>query len=137
MVGAAHAGWKGALAGILEATITAMEDQGARRSRILAAVGPMIGPNAYEVGDEFEATFVARDLGHARFFHRPRSAARWHFNLPAFVVSRLQAAAIGAIEDLARCTYQGESDFYSYRRMGHRGAADYGRQISAIVVSAR
>ena len=134
VVAAAHAGWKGALGGILESTVVAMETLGARRDRILTAIGPTIGPAAYEVGDEFAAAFLNRVAGSAKYFHRAHPEARWHFDLPAFIASRLQAANVGSIEDIGRCTYSGESDFYSYRRMGHRGEADYGRQISAIVL---
>jgi polyphenol oxidase len=135
VVGAAHAGWKGALGGILESTLVAMETQGARRADIFAAVGPTIGPAHYEVGDEFEARFLAVDRSYATFFHRSAENARPYFDLPAFIVARLKAANTGFVEDLGRCTYAGESEFYSYRRMGHRREADYGRQISAIVLA--
>ena len=134
VIGAAHAGWKGALAGILESTITAMEALGARRSRLRAAIGPTIGRAAYEVGDDFRQTFLTRDLDFARFFHLPGTGARPHFDLPAFTAARLTAAAVGFVEDLGRCTYEGESDFFSFRRVTHRHEADYGRQISAIVL---
>jgi len=133
VVAAAHAGWKGALAGILESTVSAMEAQGARRDRIHAAIGPTIGPQAYEVGAEFEAAFVIRDAGYARFFRRPAAASRY-FDLPGFVAHRLAMANIAHAEDLGLDTYAGESDFFSYRRMGHQGGVDYGRQISAILL---
>ncbi len=134
VVAAAHAGWKGALAGVLEATISAMEAKGAQRTRIHAAIGPTIGPEAYEVGDEFEATFIARDPGYAAFFRRPRAGSRPYFDLPGFVASRLKAANLASFEDLALDTYANESEFHSYRRMGHQGGTDYGRQISAILL---
>ena len=134
VIGAAHGGWKGALAGILESTLTAMEALGARRDRICAAIGPTIGPASYEVGDEFEATFTAKDRHYARFFRRPAPGARPTFDLPGFVAARLAAADIHAIENLQLDTYANESDFFSYRRMGHQGGRDYGRQISAIVL---
>ena len=134
VIGAAHAGWKGALAGILESTISAMQALGAEPSRIHAAIGPTIGRDHYEVGDEFRQTFLAHSVDYARFFHLPAAGAKPHFDLPGFAAARLRAAGIGHLEDLARCTYAGESDFYSYRRATHKGQADYGRQISAIVL---
>ncbi len=134
VVGAAHAGWKGALAGILESTVAAMEALGARRDCISAAIGPTIGPAAYQVGDEFEAAFIHRDAGYARFFRRPDPGGRPYFDLPGFVAARLADAKILAVEDLRLDTYAHESDFFSYRRMGHQGGTDYGRQISAIVL---
>jgi len=132
---AAHAGWKGALGGIVARTVEVMIDLGARPERIHAAVGPCISQAAYEVGPEFEAAFLAIDPGHARYFARPEPAARPRFDLPGFVVSRLEAAGVGRIEDLAACTYANEADFFSYRRSTHRSEPDYGRQISAIVLA--
>ena len=133
VVAAAHAGWRGAIAGVLESAIDAMVAAGARRDNIRAAAGPMIGPGHYEVGEDFEAQVLAANPAFARFFHR-KPGARPHFDLPALVVHRLQAAGIASAENLALCTYERELDFHSYRRMGHRGEADYGRQISAIVL---
>jgi len=134
VIGAAHAGWKGALAGILESTITAMEGLGAHRNRIQVAIGPAIGPNHYEVGEEFVQTFLTRDLDNARFFRRPDGAGRALFDLPGFIAARLSTAGASLCEDLGRCTYAGESEFFSFRRATHLGEADYGRQISAIVL---
>ena len=134
VIGAAHAGWKGALAGILESTITAMEGLGARRARIQAVIGPAIGPKHYEVGDEFERRFLDASLDNARFFRRPPGAARPFFDLPGFAATRLIAAGAGVVADIARCTYEGESEFFSFRRATHLNQADYGRQISAIVL---
>ena len=134
VIAAAHAGWKGALAGIVESTVTAMEAVGARRDRIRAAIGPTIGAAAYEVGDEFLAAFLARDKANAIFFARRGPDNRHYFDLPGFIASRLVAADIAAIEDLRCCTYTQEGDFHSFRRMTHRREADYGRQISAIVL---
>ena len=134
VVGAAHAGWKGALAGILESTLTAMEALGAKRNCISAAIGPTIGPASYEVGDEFEATFIEKDPDYAHFFRRHSPGARPYFDLPGFVAARLALANIASIETLNLDTYRNESDFFSYRRMGHQGGTDYGRQISAIVL---
>ena len=134
VIGAAHAGWRGALGGILESTLTAMEALGAARARITAAIGPCIGRDAYEVGEEFERTFLIADPANARFFHRPSPRAKPHFDLPGFAAHRLRAANTGQIDDLGRCTCLCESDFFSYRRNTHQGIADYGRQISAIVL---
>ncbi len=135
VVGAAHAGWRGAVAGILESTIAEMERQGARRERIIAAVGPTIGQDAYEVGPEFEAEVVALDRAYARYFRAPEPSAKAHFDLPGFVSERLRAAGIGSIELAAPCTRANESKFFSYRRSQALKEADYGRQISAIVVA--
>jgi hypothetical protein len=135
IVAAAHAGWRGALAGVIEATIAAMEGLGAVRCNIHAAVGPCIGPGAYEVGPEFRDTFLIADTGYGRFFSEPSGKARPHFDLPGFVAHRLKKAGVGAVEVATACTYENESEFFSYRRSTHRKEPDYGRQISAIVVS--
>lgn len=135
VAGAAHAGWKGALGGVLEATVEAMESLGATRQHIRAAIGPTISQQAYEVGPEFEAQFLAQDPSFSRFFKRTKKDSRPHFDLPALVHHRLQSAKLAIIERCAPCTYANESLFYSYRRATHRKEADYGRQISAIVVT--
>jgi YfiH family protein len=135
IVAAAHAGWRGAAAGILEATIAAMEELGAARRQIRAVVGPCINQESYEVGPEFETDLLARDPGNARFFARNNPHARARFDLPGFVENRLVAAGLGEVERQSPCTYENESLFYSYRRSQHRAEADYGRQISAIVVA--
>ncbi len=132
---AAHAGWRGAIDGIVESAIREMERLGARRERISAAVGPCIGQAAYEVGPDFEAAFLARDPENARYFKLNAESGRPHFDLPGFVMSRLAAAGISDTENLALCTCENESLFFSYRRKTHRGDTDYGRQISAIVVA--
>lgn len=134
VVGAAHAGWKGALTGVLEATIEAMCGIGARRSRIRAALGPCIGAEAYEVGPEFEQRFLDADRANSRFFQRPELEARPRFNLPGYVLDRLAAAGLDTVENASQCTYVAEERLFSYRRATHRGEADYGRQISAIVL---
>lgn len=134
VVAAAHAGWKGALGGILEATVRCMEGAGARRSAIRAALGPCIGPEAYEVGHEFVQQFCAFDTTNVRFFRHPPGAARPHFDLPGFVLGRLDALGLASVENLTRCTYRNEAAFFSYRRATHRRESDYGRQISAIVL---
>ncbi len=135
VVGVAHAGWRGALAGVVEAAIDAMARLGARRERIRAAIGPSIGAKSYEVGPEFEAEFLKVDPENARFFRRSGRNARPHFDLPAFVAHRLNRAGIRFVDSVAHCTYENESLFYSYRRSRARAEADYGRQISAIVVA--
>lgn len=134
VVAAAHSGWRGAFTGILESTIAAMEGQGARRERIRAAVGPCISQSAYEVGPEFEASFLAASGQNARFFVRHAPTGKPHFDLPGYVESRLRAAGLAAVERQSPCTFADER-FYSYRRMQRRGEADYGRHISAIVVT--
>ena len=135
VVAAAHAGWRGALTGVLEATIAAMEGLGAARARIVAAVGPCISQPAYEVGPEFEAQFLAADPTNARWFQRARPDARPHFDLPGFVAGRLAAAGLAAVERRSPCTFANEAQFFSYRRTTKAREPDYGRQISAIVLT--
>lgn len=133
VIGAAHAGWKGAFGGVLEATIAAMEKLGARREAILAALGPAIGRDNYEVGPEFVQRFIDADSGNDRFF-RPSGREGHHlFDLDGYTLARLAGAGV-TTDHVARCTYAGEDSFFSYRRATHRGEADYGRQISAIVL---
>lgn len=134
VVGAAHAGWRGALGGIIEATLSAMERLGAERSRIHAALGPTISQGSYEVGDDLMARFRAEDPGTERFFSPAARMGHAQFDLPAYIAARLERAGVGAFEDLGRCTYADPERFYSFRRSTHRGAADYGRHISAIVL---
>lgn len=135
IVAAAHAGWRGAVGGILESAISEMERAGANRSAIVAAVGPCINANAYEVGPEFKAEAMTRDPASEGFFNRATINARAHFDLPGYVASRLARAGVAASLEAARCTYENESAFFSYRRTTHRREGDYGRQISAIVVT--
>ncbi len=134
VIGAAHAGWKGALDGVLEATISAMETLGADRSAIVAALGPAIGQKSYEVGPEFYERFVAAAESYADYFAPSLQAPRFLFDLPGFIGMRLRAAGIGAFEDLARDTYASPENFFSYRRSVHKGEPDYGRQVSAIAL---
>ncbi len=134
VIAAAHAGWKGALGGILASTLEVMEQAGAKRADIVAVVGPCIGPDAYEVGPEFEAAFAAVDATYAAYFRRPTAEARARFDLPGFVSKRLRALGIGTVEDTAQCTYAQPKRFFSYRRSTHAHEADYGRQISAIML---
>ena len=133
VVGAAHAGWRGALAGVTDATIAAMERLGARRENIHAAVGPCIGQPSYEVDEAFRARFLDHDPDNARFFV-PGDAGKPHFDLEAYVVHRLLAVGIDEVEALNLDTYSDAGRFYSYRRSTHRGEADYGRQLSAIAI---
>jgi hypothetical protein len=135
VVGACHAGWRGALTGVLESTLTAMEGLGARRARTIAVLGPTIGPDAYEVGPEFKAQFTARDEGDARFFRPGARDGRSLFDLPAYIGARLEATGVGEAADLGLCTYSDETRFFSYRRTTHRGETDYGRLISAIALT--
>jgi YfiH family protein len=134
VIGAAHAGWKGALTGVLEATVATMTRLGARPHRIRAALGPCIGPQSYEVGPEFEARFLAADTENARFFHRADPDARPYFDLPGYILSRLETAGLDTVESVTTCTYVDEARLFSYRRATHRGDGDYGRQVSAIVL---
>ena len=131
VIGAAHAGWRGALAGVTDATIGAMERLGARRDHIHAAVGPCIGQRSYEVDEAFRARFVADDADNQRFFAEG-PAGKPHFDLEDYVVHRLIAAGVGEVEALNLDTYADPGRFYSFRRATHRGEADYGRQVSLI-----
>jgi hypothetical protein len=131
VIGAAHAGWRGALDGVLEATVAAMEGLGADRGRIAAVIGPTISQAAYEVGPEFLDAFLADDAGNARFFAGGR-AGRYQFDLPGYSLARLRGAGVGAAVWTRHCTYGDPARFYSYRRTTHAGEADYGRLISAI-----
>jgi len=134
VVGAAHAGWKGALAGILDSTIAGMEQLGAARRRIVAVLGPTISAAAYEVGPEFVSRFTDAEAANRRFFQASPRDNYSMFDLPAYIVSRLQDAGIGTVGNLARCTYGEEARFFSYRRATHRGEADYGRLLSVIML---
>jgi YfiH family protein len=134
VIAAAHAGWKGALHGIVAATVAQMEKLGARRSDIAVALGPTIGGKSYEVGPEFVERFVAGDPRYERFFTPSDREGHAHFDLPGFIAMRAHEANVGSFEDLALDTYADEARFFSYRRMTHRGEPDYGRLIAAIVV---
>ncbi|UHC14185.1 peptidoglycan editing factor PgeF [Methylobacterium currus] len=136
VVGAAHAGWKGALTGVIEATLSAMEGLGAERTGIVAVLGPTIGPQAYEVGPEFRERFEAADPENARYFAAsPERESHSLFDLPAYIVARLGRAGIGEVANLGLCTYADPDRFFSYRRTTHRSEADYGRLVSAIAVT--
>ena len=131
VVGAAHAGWKGALAGVTDATLAAMEALGADRARIAAAIGPCIARASYEVDDAFRARFAAADPATERFFGDARPGHH-RFDLTAYLAHRLAAAGVTRVEAIDRDTYALEGRFYSFRRATHRGEPDYGRQISLI-----
>lgn len=133
VIGAAHAGWKGAMDGVLENTIAAMETLGARRADIRAVLGPSISQRNYEVGPEFVAAFLAKDPGFKHFFVPSSRPGHSMFDLRAFTLHKLEAAGVEcAMTD--DCTYADEDHFYSYRRATHRREADYGRQLSAISI---
>jgi len=134
VVGAAHAGWRGALAGVTDSAIAAMEQLGARRERIAAAVGPCIGQPSYQVDETFRGRFLGLDEANERFF-AGGPGGRPHFDLEAYVVARLDAAGIGSVEALGLDTYADADRWFSYRRSTHREEADYGRQISMIAVA--
>ena len=133
VIGAAHAGWKGALTGVLEATIVAMENLGAARARIGAALGPMIRQPNYEVSDEYIARFTAADGTNARFF-APGRPGHAMFDLSGYIKARLERAGLASIEDLGLCTYADPARFFSYRRTTHRAEPDYGRHVNAIAL---
>ncbi|KQT31260.1 polyphenol oxidase [Sphingomonas sp. Leaf412] len=133
VIGAAHAGWKGAIGGVTDATIAAMEALGADRARIVAAVGPCIARASYEVDDAFRARFEDADRENERFFADAR-AGHARFDLEGYVAHRLAAAGVGTVEALGLDTYADAARFYSYRRATHRGEADYGRQVSLIAL---
>ena len=135
VVAAAHAGWRGALAGVTDATIAAMERLGAKRARIIAAIGPMIRQPSYEVGADLVDQFIAADAANARFFGAAAGAGHAMFDLAGYVAARLAAAGVGRIEDLGACTYADARRFFSFRRTTHRGEPDYGRHVNAIVLT--
>ncbi|MBW8814868.1 MAG: peptidoglycan editing factor PgeF [Caulobacterales bacterium] len=134
VVAAAHAGWKGALTGVAEAAIARMESLGARRERIVAAVGPCIGPASYEVGVEYMARFTHFDPSYARFFSAGEGPDKRQFDLPAFVLARLRAAGVAQCEWVGRDTCAEGDLFFSNRRAFKLGEPDYGRLLSAIVL---
>ena len=133
VIGAAHAGWKGALTGVLENTIDAMEALGAVRDNIVACLGPSISQASYEVGPEFVERFLAYDPSYERYFIASPSAGHAMFDLPGLTVERLKNAGVRA-ESLGLCTYPDSERFFSYRRTTHKKEPDYGRQISAISI---
>ncbi|TDR89307.1 peptidoglycan editing factor PgeF [Enterovirga rhinocerotis] len=135
VIGAAHAGWQGALGGVLEATVEAMIGLGAQREAIVAVLGPTIGPLSYETGPEFKDRFLADDPANERHFRPSGREGHALFDLPGYIMARLSAAGLGESSDLGLCTYADEESFFSYRRTTHRREPDYGRQISAIALT--
>jgi polyphenol oxidase len=133
VIGAAHAGWKGALGGVLERTVEAMEQVGAERAGIVAAIGPLIRQPSYEVGAEFVARFTQADTENARFFIPASRDNHAMFDLAGFIRMRLENAGVLMIDDIGIDTYSDER-FFSYRRSTHRGEGDYGRHVHAIVL---
>jgi YfiH family protein len=134
VIGAAHAGWKGAFTGVLEATLEAMESLGAKKARIIASLGPTIRQASYEVDSLFRQRFIDQTASHAEFFIHGTNEGKFQFDLPAFIGHRLKCAGIGHFDDLGLCTYQDDSRFFSFRRTTHRSEPDYGRLISAIML---
>ena len=132
VIGAAHAGWRGAFTGVIEATLAAMEKLGADRGNIAVALGPTIRQPNYEVGPEFIARFTDADPGDARFFTPSGKAGHALFDLGGYIVARLEKAGVGTVEDLGIDTYAEEAHLFSFRRATHRGEADYGRLVAAI-----
>jgi YfiH family protein len=135
VIGAAHAGWRGALAGIVEATVDAMERLGADRTQIRAALGPMIRQNNYEVGVDLIARFRAEDSASDPFFRPAAREGHALFDLAGYIASRLRRADIRHVEDLGVCTYADAERFFSFRRSTHRAEADYGRHVNAIALA--
>lgn len=135
VIGCAHSGWKGAIGGVAESVVALMERLGASRSRINAVVGPCISQASYEVGPEFEARFSEEDPANKRYFVPSPRPGHWQFDLPGYVTARLKAAGIGAVEALNVCTYEHNDAYFSYRRTTHRGETDYGRNVSAIMLT--
>jgi polyphenol oxidase len=137
VIGAAHAGWRGAFHGVLEATIAALERCGAERSRVVAGLGPMIRQPNYEIGSEFVARFEAADAANQRFFRASARAGHALFDLAGYIAARLRGCGVERIEDIGRCTYGEPLEFFSYRASTHRGEPDYGRHVNAIALTDR
>ncbi len=135
VIGAAHAGWRGALGGVTSDTIAKMVELGAELESIQACVGPCIGPASYEVSDGFETPFMEQDDANERFFKAGRNAGHLMFDLPGYIANRIAGAGVKNITITGHDTFALEDDFFSYRRTTHRKEADYGRQISAIMIA--
>lgn len=134
VIGAAHAGWRGALAGIAQATLAAMVKLGADKRNIIAAIGPLISKNAYEVGPELRDAFIADASNNDVFFAPASREGHFMFDLGGFLDAALRAENIKSVERIDACTYHDDARFFSYRRACHRDEPDYGRQISAITL---
>ncbi len=135
VIGACHAGWKGAVSGITDATVLAMEKLGAARKNIVAVLGPTISQTAYEVGPEFPKPFLEADSTNQKYFISSLKFGHYMFDLPCYLTDRMKAFGLGQVHDLALCTYADERRFFSYRRATHRNEKDYGRLISTIALS--
>jgi len=133
VIAAAHAGWRGAYAGILENTVAAMEARGSKKSNIVAAIGPCIGAQNYQVGEDFFSRFISQSSANRRFFVASTQKNHYLFDLAAYNCDRLMRLGV-ACEAVGLCTYADEERFFSHRRMIHRGEGDYGRQMSAIIM---
>ena len=136
VIGAAHAGWRGALTGVIDGTIAAMEKLGADRASIAVTLGPTISQPNYEVGAEFVERFLAADADNARFFKDSIRADHAMFDLNGYIVARIKRAGVVKFEDLGLCTYADPQRFYSFRRATHLSEPDYGRHINAIALGA-
>jgi len=135
VIGAAHAGWRGAVDGVIEATLAAMETLGAARARVVAAVGPCIAQPSYEVGPDLRDAVLARDVADARFFAPGRREDRWQFDLPGYCAARLAAAGVAAVETAGADTLAEEDRFFSHRRRTLAGGGPIGHQLSAIAIA--
>jgi polyphenol oxidase len=135
VIGAAHGGWRGALAGVMEATVAAMAALGARPERIRAGIGPCIAQQSYEVGAEFEAAFAAADTNNARFFQTAERSGYFLFDLPGYIGHRLERLGLAAVEQAPYDTAAEDALFFSYRRACQRGEPDYGRGLAAIALA--
>jgi YfiH family protein len=135
VIGAAHAGWRGALSGVVEATVAAMEQLGASRSHIVAAIGPCIGQASYEVSENFAPPFLQQDKSNAEFFAPGNRAGKLQFDLPGYLLQRLSLLGVASAEATGQDTQREEADFFSYRRTTLRGEKDYGRLLSAIALT--
>jgi YfiH family protein len=134
IIGAAHAGWRGALGGVREATVDAMIEQGARADNIFAAIGPMIGPDSYEVGPEFPTPFLEQEAGNGAFFKAAEQPGHFMFDLPGYIALRLARLGLSDILRLDVDTCRDEENFFSYRRSQRRSEPDYGRMLSSIAL---
>lgn len=134
IIGAAHAGWKGAVGGILESVVAEMETRGAHRPSIIATIGPTISQSNYEVGQDFKEQFLTQNPDSQKWFKPGQKEAHFQFDLPGFVCDRLAQLNIGTIQNMELCTYADEKRFFSYRRTTHHAQSDYGRGLSVITL---
>jgi polyphenol oxidase len=135
VIGACHAGWKGALTGVTDSTVLAMEGLGANRKNIIAVLGPTISQKAYEVGPEFPKPFLQHNAAHEKFFIPSLRNDHYMFDLQAYLIDRMKDFGVGQVFNRDLCTYSDSERFFSYRRTTHLKESDYGRLISAIALS--